>query len=213
VSECTENAIMCCIFFLFDRWMGLCYSGAHQNFNASRPPLQMQQLYNKWGGYQCYFYTRSYLSRHPTYSVAIGRLVYMRHSGGTSNTPLGRIYYTMKRYDIDYLVHDVLDIGIIPSSATWKGVLVKAVLSVEVKRKKVARSLYPSLEAYNLCVGGIQMCVWWEVPMKKPAWRERCRTVVTLADTELTGVLCVTCMSRTQCSISYLGATTLLAGD
>ena len=96
-----------------------------------------------------------------------------------SSSPIGVMYSTMKQYGIDYLVHQTLDNGRLPSHSQWKKDVCDKITKYEHVHQQVARQLYPSLSAYNIAIGGIELCSVWELAVNRPTMKAKSRSTMS----------------------------------
>ena len=105
------------------------------------------------------------------------------------------------------MVDKVLDTGIIPSYSYWKKQIQSAVMSAEENRQIVSRLLHPSLKMYNLAIGGIQLCQWWQLAVSNPKIREKCRCTITFIcsyDARFRNGRCQLCCSYDLDTVEHL---------
>lgn len=111
--------------------------------------------------------------------VALCRLTHITRSGSDSLSPLGNMFSTLKKYNLDYLVYSILNTGMIPEYSTWKRLVNCAIMDMERRRQYVATALYPSLSAYIIAVPKIEPCVWWKLASHKPQLRNSCKIMMS----------------------------------
>ena len=139
--------------------------------------------------------------------VVLIRLTQLRHSGTPSPSPIGLMYSYLKEYNLEWLVHQILDSGIVPSYNYWKKSVQYAVMSAEDRRQALARQLHPSLACYDIVIGSIKMCIWWNIAIAHPKHREKCRQVMAFIcayDTRFRFGRCQLCSSYEADTVSHL---------